>query len=186
MSRRHPLSAAVVGALLAAAAVFPADAEQPVLAPAPVPGPVGLSVGNEARTAVLRAERWLRRNDPDFASAPAADAFPVPPDEAEAGQLLALLQDSPGADVSGGNRYEGLFRLARALAVRGAAVVFLPDGTSVPWRNAMLHELAATQHPDDRGGGCWRTREEESDDDALRSTRAAYAALFFLLGSPPP
>lgn len=185
MSRRHPLPAVAIGALLAAAAVSAADAGQPVLAPAPVTGPVGLSVGNEARSAILRAERWLRRNAPDDPAAPAAESLPAP-DDAEIERMLPLLQDPPRPEAGGENRYEDLYRLACALAGRGSAIVFLPDGSSVSWRNAILRELSATQHPDDRGGGWWSSLGEASADDTLRSTRAAYATLLFLAGSPEP
>lgn len=168
------------------AALIPslAPAQQPAIAPAPVPGPVGLSVGNEARTALLRAERWLRRNAPDFADTlPPASA---PLDDAEFARLLPLLQSQPTSDALQENRCEALLRLATGLADRGAPVVFLPDGTSIPWRNAILHDLVTTQHPDDRGGGYWTTLPNDTPDDTLRSTRAAYAALLFLLGTPAP
>ena len=174
----------VLAALLLAAALSLASAQQPTIAPAPVPGPVGLSVGNEARTALLRAERWLRRNAPDFADT----TFPTPSplDDAELALLLPILQSQPPSDVLQENRYEALLRLATALADRGAPVVFLPDGTSIPWRNAILHDLVTTQHPDDRGGGYWSSLPDAPPDDTLRSTRAAYAALLFLLGTPAP
>ena len=90
------------------------------------------------------------------------------------------------SDAAQENRYESLHRLALGLAERGEPVVFLPDGTSIPWRNAILHDLVTTQHPDDRGGGYWTTLPDAPPDDTLRSTRAAYAALLFLLGSPAP
>lgn len=186
-SPAHPI--VLMATLLFTAAVSFAPAQQPAIAPAPVPGPVGLSVGNEARSALLRAERWLRRNDPG----PGAEQpAPVPPDAAPcdaAGidRLLPLLQGLPLADPPGGpgeNRYEACLRLAHALCECGAPTVFLPDGTSIPWRNALLHELAASQHPDDRGGGWWSTLPEPDPDDTLRSTRAATAALLYLLGAP--
>lgn len=171
-----------LAALLLAATLSLAPAQQPAIAPAPVPGPVGLSVGNEARTALLRAERWLRRNAPDFPDT-------LPPtfallDDAELALLLPLLQSQPPSDALQENRYEALLRLATALADRGAPVVFLPDGTSIPWRNAILHDLVTTQHPDDRGGGYWTPLLDAPPDDTLRSTRAAYAVLLFLLGTP--
>lgn len=80
-------------------------------------------------------------------------------------------------------------RLATILATRGDAWVFLPDGTSVPWRNALLHDLATSQRPDDFGGGWWSTLPDNAPDaaaDAVRSTRAALAALIFLLGESAP
>ena len=162
-----------------AAASCPVGAQQPSIAPAPIPGPVGLSVGNEARTALLRAERWLQRNSPDVPDAPLS-----PPDEDELARLLPLLQGDSLSDASQENRYEALHRLALGIAERGEPVGFLPDGTSIPWRNALLHDLASTQRPDDRGGGYWTTLPEPAPDDTLRSTVAARAALLFLLGEP--
>lgn len=176
-SSPHPI--VLMAALLFAVAVSFAPAQQPAIAPAPVPGPVGLSVGNEARTALLRADRWLRRNAPDVPDAPLP-----PPDEDELTRLLPLLQGESAPGSPQENRYESLLRLATALADRGTPVVFLPDGTSVPWRNAILHDLVTTQTPDDRGGGYWTTLPDAPADDILRSTRAATAALRFLLGGP--
>ena len=156
-----------LAALLLAATLSLAPAQQPTIAPAPVPGPVGLSVGNEARTALLRAERWLRRNAPDFPDTTLPALAPL--DDAELALLLPLLQSQPPSDARQENRYEALYRLATALADRGAPVVFLPDGTSIPWRNAILHDLVTTQHPDDRGGGYWTTLPDASPDDILLS-----------------
>ncbi len=176
-SSPHPII--LIATLLFAIAVSFAPAQQPAIAPAPVPGPVGLSVGNEARSALLRADRWLRRNAPDVPDAPLP-----PPDEDELTRLLPLLQGESAPGSPQENRYEALLRLATALADRGTPVVFLPDGTSVPWRNAILHDLVTTQTPDDRGGGYWSTLPEPDPDDTLRSTRAATAALLYLLGAP--
>lgn len=188
----RPSVAALAALGLVFAVVAPGPAQQPAISPAPVPGPVGLSVGNEARTAVLRAERWLRRNAPDDEDIrpplPAAE----PADDGELARLLPLLQGQTPTPVPGGlpsNRYEDMGRLASALAHRGDAWVFLSDGTSIPWRNALLHDLAATQRPDDRGGGWWCTLPADdpaSSGDAVRSTRAALAAILFLLGEPSP
>lgn len=174
----RPAAAALVAVLLWAAA-RPAPAQ--TIAPAPVPGPVGLSVGNESRIAVLRAERWLARH----ASEGEAPALPSPPDDAIIDRLIPLLQGDFSVVPPDANLYESWYLLATGLAQRGEAVVFFPDGTSIPWRNAILHALVSSQRPDDAGGGWWGT-DAEKESDAVQSTRAAHAAILFLLGEPAP
>ena len=192
MTRRPASAPAALLALALAVFAFPAAAQ--TIAPAPVPGPVGLSVGNESRMALYRAERWLAIHD----SAPAPDEDPdaLPPDDdaAPAGgdpaPLLPLLQGDRSVLPPDDNPYEALERLARALARRGEPYVFLPDGTPLPWRNAILHELVTAQRLDTRGAGWWTVRPDLSPDDpasdALPSTRAACRTLLFLSGVPSP
>lgn len=152
-------------------------AGQATIAPAPVPGPVGLSVGNESRIALVRAEHWLDRHAP-LPSRPA----PSPATNEEIDRLLPLLQGDTSPLSETELLCEALERLAAGLALRGESLVFLPDGTFIPWRNAILHALVTSQHPDDMGGGWWG----DGHDDALRQTLAAYATLLFLLGEPSP
>lgn len=178
----RPAVAALVAALLWTAS-RPAPAQ--TIAPAPVPGPVGLSVGNESRIAILRAERWLARHAPGDG----VPALPASPDDAVLDGLLPLLQNDFSVVPPGSNLHETWYLLATGLARRGEPVVFLPDGTSIPWRNAVLHALVSSQRPDDRGGGWWSALPDagpEAESDAYRSTRAAHATLLFLLGEPGP
>ena len=180
MSRPLPRFAA---AALAAALLWgiPCPAPAQTITSAPVPGPVGLSVGNEARIAVLRAERWLARHAADDD----APALPAPPDDATIDRLISLLQGDFYVVDPDSNLCESWYLLATGLARRGEAVVFLPDGSSSPWRNAILHALVSSQQPDDVGGGWWGS-DSETESDALQSTRAAHAAILFLLGESAP
>lgn len=152
-------------------------AGQATIATAPVPGPVGLSVGNESRIALLRAERWLGRHAPPDADAPSRPA-PIPATDAEIDRLLPLLQGDTSPLAEDELLCEALERLAAGLSLRGEPQVFFPDGTSLPWRSAILHVLVSTQRPDDRGGGWWG----DGPGDALRQTQAARATLLFLMG----
>lgn len=170
--------------MLAAALLWtaPRAASAQTIAPAPVPGPVGLSVGNESRIAILRAERWLARH----ASGIDTPALPKPPDDTTLDRLTPLLQGDFSVVSPDSNLYETWYRLATGLARRGGSVVFFPDGTSIPWRNAILHALVSSQRPDDAGGGWWATDPEAESNDAVRSTRAAHETLLFLLGESAP
>lgn len=162
---------AVAGVLLAAGGAWGQRIES-----APVPGPVGLSVGNESRIALIRAERWLERHKGKGEELPC----PAGMDEVEDGEgerLMPLLGGDSGCLRQGENVCEAWRRLAAGLAREGGDMVYL-DGMLVPWRNAILHELVVSQKLDDMGGGWWGNGEE----DALRATRAAYATLRFLLG----
>ena len=170
---------------LLALALLPAPAQ--TIAPAPVPGPVGLSVGNESRTALTRAERWLRRTAPDTplpADPDTASAFLAALPPADIDRLLPLLADGDTTVLAEGeNPQEALASLAYTLSSL-ATPVFLPDGTFFRWRNALLHRLVLTQHVDDRGGGWWSPTPDAPTPDALRSTLAAYATLLFLSSHP--
>ena len=174
----RPAVAAFAAALLWTA---PCPAPAQTIAPAPVPGPVGLSVGNESRIAILRAERWLARHAPEGD----APALPEPPDDATLDRLTPLLQGDFSVVSPDSNLYETWYLLAIGLARRGESVVFFPDGTSIPWRNAILHALVSSQRPDDAGGGWWGT-DAEAESDAVRSTRAAHETILFLLGESAP
>ena len=147
-----------------------------IIEPAPVPGPVGLSVGNESRIALMRAERWLERHK-DGAGEEVPSFSPDGEDEGEIERLQPMLLGDFCCLREGENACEAWGRLAAGLSRPGGDMVYL-DGTFVPWKNAILHELVVSQRPDDMGGGWWGNGEE----DALRSTRAAYATLLFLLG----
>lgn len=144
--------------------------------PAPVPGPVGLSVGNESRIALIRAERWLERHQPAEDGEP---FHPIPDtvDDEEVARLLPLLDGDYGCLREGENVYEAWGRLAAGLSRQGLSMVYR-DGNWVAWRNAVLHALVVSQRPDGMGGGWWG----DGEMDAVQSTRAACATLRFLLG----
>lgn len=182
MTRRLPLPSAAPWLAAAWLLLAPGGAAgQATIAPAPVPGPVGLSVGNESRIALIRAERWLEHHAPPDADAPSRPA-PPPATDDEIDRLLPLLQGDTSPLAENEFLCEALERLAAGLALRGESRVFLPDGTSLPWRNAILHALVSSQRPDDQGGGWWG----DGPDDALRQTQAAHAALLFLMGEAAP
>lgn len=184
--------AAPAAALAVALAVLALPAAAQIIAPAPVPGPVGLSVGNESRMALFRAERWLALHDsapaPDEAPGEAPDDDLLPDDDPA--PLLPLLQGDRSVLSPDTNPYEARERLARALARRGEPYVFLSDGTPLPWRNALLHDLVTAQRLDARGAGWWTDRPDLPPDDpasdAVPSTRAACRTLLFLSGVPAP
>lgn len=172
-SRLGPTAAclAVAGLLVSAGAAAGQRIE-----PAPVPGPAGLSVGNEARMALIRAERWLD------AHGAGADGDTLPPEtgpeeDGEVERLQPLLDGDFRCLREGENVYEAWNRLAAGLSRRGLGTVY-GNGLPVPWRNAVLHALVVSQRPDGMGGGWWGDGEE----DAQRSTRAACATLRLLLG----
>ena len=151
-------------------------AEGQRIEPAPIPGPVELSVGNESRMALIRAERWLERHQAAGEGEQPTSASGIVDDE-EVTRLLPLLDGDFRCLREGENACEAWGRLAAGLSRQGLSVVYR-DGTWVAWRNAVLHALAVSQRPDGMGGGCWG----DEGEDALRSTRAAYATLRFLLG----
>jgi hypothetical protein len=183
MIRRLPRLPAL-GVVLALA-VLPVPAQS--IAPAPVPGPVGLSVGNESRTALTRAERWLRRADPgttlpEDPVAAAGILAACPP--ADIDRLLPFLADGDASVLAEAeNPQEALASLAYALASLSTPV-FAPDGTQLPWRNVLLHRLVLTQHVGDMGDGWWSPSPDSPAADAVRSTRAAHATLLFLSAVP--
>lgn len=157
-----------------------ASAPPPQIKPAPVAGPVDLSIRNEARAAQARAAPWL-------------ESHPLPADFQDPRQLLAALADRADPDWSG--RLSLLDPdaspvpcldvavLALLLARNGQETVFLPNGSPVAWREALLHQLVQRQRIDTTGGGFWIDPETaESAADALRSTLCALHAIATALG----
>lgn len=164
----HPTAAgAEIIAQAVWAALEPLTVPAPQIRPAPVAGPVDLSVRNEARAARQRAELWRRGRaapEEDPAAEPAADVAALVP-------LLA-------GDAPAPARWADLAALAAALGRAGEETVFLPDGTPVAWREALLHQLVRRQKIDARGGGRWT--DAGGDDDL--ATAAALRALAAALG----
>ena len=149
------------------AALEPLTVPAPQIQPAPIAGPVDLSIRNEALAARQRADLWRRGR-----AAPPEDPAPEPAADVAAGRPL-LAADAPAPD-----RWEDVAALAEALARAGEATVFLPDGRPVAWREALLHQLVARQKIDARGGGYWT--DAGGNDD--RATAAALRALAAALG----
>lgn len=169
----RPLPLLAVAALLG---IAPCPGTAQTISPAPVPGPVGLSVGNESRMALMRAERWLERHATDSSEDYSVPGIGTVPDE-EVTRLLPLLEGDSGCLHEGENMYEAWERLVAGLSRQGLSMVYR-DGTWVEWRKAVLHALVISQHPDDMGGGWWGDGQE----DAWQSTRTACKTLRFLLG----
>lgn len=180
-------AAALLACLLSAAAT----AADPALLrlPSTLPGPVGVSVGNEASMALARAERWLLRRMPQD-DAPAllraqlAAWCPEPLSPAETDAALLRMADETLLSAPGDA--ETLARLALALAERGHAEVFVPGAPSpVLWRNALLRLLVVRQKPDTAGGGHWPLEGVPEDaPETLENTRRALWALYLLLPQP--
>ncbi|MGD9612645.1 MAG: GDSL-type esterase/lipase family protein [Kiritimatiellia bacterium] len=146
------------------AALEPLTGPAPPIQPAPVAGPVDLSIRNEARAAQARAARWLRDREPP------ADEPPQEPD-ADVAARLPLLAD--GAEAF---RPADFAALAAALARGGEATVFLPDGRPVAWREALLRQVVRRQKIDARGGGYWTAAgadDVRATADALRAIAVA-------------
>ena len=162
----HPTPAgAEIVAQAVWAALEPATVPAPRMQPAPVAGPVDLSIRNEALAARQRAELWRRGR------ATRADEPPPEP----AADVAARLPLLAGADP---DRWTDVAALAAALARGGETTVFLPDGQPVAWREALLHQLVQRQKIDARGNGYWT--DAGADDD--RATAAALQALAAALG----
>ena len=170
----HPSPA---GAELIARTVFAAldaPAAAPRIQPAPVAGPVDLSIRNEAFAARQRAERWMD-------SRPPPRDLPDLPETQRAAELLPLLAGN--MDVARENLFFSFASLASALDRSGEETVFLADGRPVAWREALLHQLVQCQRNDARGGGFWNDpKAEDSQDDAVRSTAYALRAIAIALG----
>lgn len=164
----HPTPA---GAEIVAQAVWtalePLTVPAPQIRPAPVAGPVDLSIRNEALAARQRAELWLRGREP-------RPDEPPPEPAADVAARLPLLAD----DATAPARCADCAALAEALARAGETTVFLPDGRPVAWREALLHRLVRRQKIDARGGGYWT--DAGADDD--RATAAALRAIAVALG----
>ena len=169
----HPSPA---GAELIARTVFTAlaapVAAPPQIQPAPVAGPVDLSIRNEAFAARARAEQWMKNRD-----APAD--LPEPDAPVEIAGLLPLLAGPP-ADAGSG-LYSSYAALAAALDRAGEETVFLADGRPVAWREALLHQLVQRQRIDSRGGGFWSAPHAD-EPAAVRATACALRALAIALG----
>lgn len=165
------------------------------LTPAPVPGPVGLSVGNEARMAVFRAERWLARQPPPAEGAaadksvspppadpnPYAAHAPAEPSAEELQLLLPLLQD-PDAPLPAAESdpYTAYARLALSLSRHTPPLLVTAEAPPLPWRNFLLHLLVTRQTIDPRGGGYWQTPSQ----DPCATTLTALWTLHHLLALP--
>ena len=148
------------------AALEPLTVPAPRIQPAPVAGPVDLSIRNEALAARQRADLWRRGR-----AAPPEESTPKP--AADVAAWLPLLAGEIAAP-----RFADCAALAESLARAGEATVFLPDGRPVAWREALLHRLVAHQKIDARGGGYWT--DAGGNDD--RATAAALRALAAALG----
>lgn len=184
---RVPAAAVLLAALFAAAAS--AVGAPPVRLPSTLPGPVGISIGNEASMALSRAERWLLRRLPEGTMleqlrADLAEWCPAPLDPAETDDALLRMDDE--TLLSGPGGCETLARLALTLAERGRAEVFVPGAASpVLWRNALLRLLVVRQKPDTAGGGYWPLDGVPQDaPETLENTRQALWALYLLLPQP--
>ena len=180
-------AAALLAGLFAAAAL--AGGEFPVRLPSTLPGPVGVSVGNEASMAFVRGKRWLLRRMPEDAAperfwAELAEWRPAPLDDAETDDALLRMDDE--TLLSGPEGYETLARLALTLAERGRAEVFVPGAASpVLWRNALLRLLVVRQKPDTAGGGYWPLDGFPEDaPETMENTRQALWSLRLLLPQP--
>ena len=163
----HPTAAgAEIIARTVWAALEPRVAPAPQIRPAPIAGPVDLSIRNEALAARQRAEQWLRGQEPR------ADD-PRPEAAADVAALLPLLAGDAATP-----RWADFVVLADALERGGAATAFLPDGRPVAWREALLHQVVRRQKIDARGGGYWT----DAGADDVRATRCALRALAVALG----
>lgn len=150
-------------------AIAPESSPPPQIHPAPVAGPVDLSIRNEALAARSRAELWIE-TQPPFAG------FHPPSAAPDAASLLPLL--SGNLENAGDNLFSSFASLALALDRNGEETVFLPDGRPVAWREALLHQLVQRQRIDPRGGGYWTDpRAADPAADAPLSTACALEAI---------
>ena len=171
------------GAEIVARAVLAAlDASQPTaapaIAPAPVAGPVDLSIRNEALAAKARAETWLAKQPPPplLQDGGTLDA------ETERQLVAMILPFLAGHEPTSSNAYLSYALLARALDRAGEETVFMENGQPVRWREALLHQLVQRQRIDARGGGYWA--DPKSSVDPVESTIHALRALNLALGQP--
>ena len=162
------LIARTVLAVLEASATPP-----PQIQPAPLAGPVDLSIRNEAYAAQGRARQWLK-------SQPNPEELPPPAAREDFAPLLPLL--SGEALATNENLFFAYATLAASLDRAGQKTVFLPDGTPVSWREALLHQLVQRQRIDARGGGFWSDpRDADAPANAVRSTTYALQAIAAVL-----
>ena len=155
------LGLAVFGGIAAGMLVWAGIAGGQDIEPAPIPGPVGLSVGNESHIALIRAERWLERHKTVEDGVLPGPVGINAPDDGEIERLKPLLDGDFGCLDENENVFEAWGRLAAGLARQGNALVYR-NGSFVPWRNAILHELVASQRSDDMGGGWWENGEADA------------------------
>ena len=150
----------------------------------PAPGPVDLSIRNEALAARFRAEQWTRLHPPpdDLADPSAWPAGTPPQTPEDIADLLPLLDGAP-PPAGTGDPFLAFARLARALDLVGHETVFLAPDRPVSWREALLHQLVQRQRIDASGGGYW---EDPQVPDAPRSTAHALQAIATALRDPPP
>jgi lysophospholipase L1-like esterase len=165
------------------AALENAPAELPQIRPAPVAGPVDISIRNETRAAQDRAARWMGiqvppRDLPDPLARLEGRELHSPEDVAD---LLPLLEENPAK--AGTDSYFSYAALALALNRIGHETVFLADGRPVVWREALLHQLVQRQQVDARGNGFWSNPDaEDKAADSVRSTAYALQAIAATLG----
>lgn len=170
----HPTPA---GAELIAQTVLTAldapTASAPRIQPAPLAGPVDISIRNEAHAAQTRAQQWLETQ-------PAPAELQTPVAREDFTPLLPLL--SGVAAGTNANLFFEYATLAASLVRAGQETVFLPDGSPVSWREALLHRLVQRQRIDARGGGFWSDpRDGEDAANAIRSTTYALQAIAAVL-----
>lgn len=161
------------------AALERGPAELPQIHSAPAPGPVDISIRNEALAARDRARQWMKTQAPpadlrDPASRLEGNMLRSPADVAP---LLPLLEGNP-ADGDG-DPYLSSAALALALGRIGHETVFLADGRPVAWREALLHQVVRRQQIDARGLGFWAGPDAA---DPVRSTAYALQAIAAALG----
>ena len=150
----------------------------PKIQSAPATGPVDISIRNEAYAAQDRANRWLQTQPaPSHLPSPSAlfDSFDLRSPE-DVTELLPLLSGPPSPTKS--NPFFYFAALAYALDRIGHETVFLPNGSPVSWREALLHQVIQSQQMDARGGGFWSPpATDESPADAVSSTLYALQAI---------
>lgn len=155
---------------------------KPQIQAAPIPGPVAISIRNEAQAARQRAERWLADRTlpddlPDPQAAWAERELRSPEDVAD---WLPLLD---GPLTGDDDVYERCAALAVALARIGHERVFLAPDRPVIWREALLHQLVIHQRMDAQGGGYWNpTAADPNTPAATRATWCALQALTTAIG----
>lgn len=175
-----PEGAELIARAVLAALDAPA-APPPQIQPAPVAGPVDVSIRHEARAAKTRAELWLKTKAlPD--NLPPPLSFFISQKPGMSHDLLSLLDGAPAA--TNHNLFFAYAALATRLDREGEETVFLADGRPVAWREALLHQLVQRQRIDAQGGGFWSRTDGETEAAAetARSTAYALQALAIALG----
>ena len=162
-----PAGAELIARTILAALDTPA-ATAPQIQPAPVAGPVDISVRHEALAARARAEQWLQNQ-------PATAAFPAFTAPTDATPLIPLL--AGGSIATNEPLFVACARLAAALARDGRETVFLPAGQPVAWRAALLHQLVQRQKIDARGNGYWSANGTADARDTAAALQALATAL---------